>query len=209
MNLNFLPGWGSMSKSFKYRAWIGLGASMLLLSIISGHAFPQGKAPASRPIMGYDSIKKELQLFETILNKKLELQFPVHRLVIVDRPKGVYLKGYGVVFTFLINVNRASFKTPFGEHKLGEIETPEQKKRRIRELKEMLVKTLSDYAGAMDQLNASDNVVIVAYFEDNNELDELKKNKTVVISVLKRELNEYKVKANYQEFRKKVNILEY
>jgi hypothetical protein len=197
-----------MNEAFKRHIRVGLAAGVLCLALLVIPALPQGKAPSMRSSTYYNSIKGEIQAFESVLNKRLEQQFK-HPLAIVDKPKGVYLYGYGALFTFLVNVNRASFKTPFGEHKIGELETPEQKKQRIQEVKEMVIKTLSDHAGALGQLSPRDFVVVVAHFEDNNELDELKKNKTVIIRASKKELDEHRAKPNYSEFRRRVEVLEY
>lgn len=193
------------SQIYKLRIFCVL--SIIILVALSERVPVHGKSLEARTV-DYQRIKKDIQIFESIVNTKLSQQFP-NPLALVERAKGFYIKGYGVTFTFLVNINRTHILTPFGRTKVGRPETQEQKKKRVEEIKEMLIKTMSDHAGAIDQLAPDDYICIVAHFEDNNELAEVNKNKTIIMRVRKKGLNDYIVKRDYQEFKRRTEIIEY
>ncbi len=173
----------------------------------SPFSWSQSKAITVQRGTDLGALKKEILLFERTLDIKLS-QIPNAMLAVVDRTKGVYLKGYGIVFTFLVNINRAVIRTPFGDRPVGKRQTAEDKRRRIQEIREMLLTALKEDPGAFKLLDANDAVAIVAHFEDSNELDDAKRNKTIVLRILKRDLDTYK-SYGYEKFKERVVIDEY
>jgi len=119
------------------------------------------------------------------------------------------LQGYGVAFTFMVNIHRALINTPFGQiHREGI--TQEQKKQRIDELKDQLARVLLEKGSGLRLLRKEEAVTIVGFFEDRNFPDEQNQNKTVILSVLKGDLDEALHKNNrWQEFKQRMKIIEY
>ncbi len=108
-------------------------------------------------------IRLEIRNFESVLNNAVTATFSSSPFALVQKVKGVYLPGYGISFTFLINIHRAMVSTPFGEVKRGEAVTPEQKKRRIEELLNKLTVGLQENGGSFRQLRKDESVTIVAF----------------------------------------------
>lgn len=157
----------------------------------------------------YESVRREIQNFESAINDVISGTFS-NPFGLVNRPKGVYLPGYGDMFTFLVNIQRAVIKTPWGEVKGGQPITPAQKKQRIEELTDKLVRALLDQAGNLTQLHLNESVAIVAFFEDRNFPDEGNQSKTIVLSASKKDLEEWSGKPErWKEFKQRMKIIEY
>jgi hypothetical protein len=155
-------------------------------------------------------IRLEIRNFETVLNNTVTAAFSSSPFALVQKVKGVYLPGYGMSFTFLINIHRAMVSTPFGEIRRGESVTPDQKKRRIEELLNKLTAGLQENGGSFRQLRKEESVTIVAFIEDRNFPDEANQNKTVLLSATERDLQEFAGQTNrFQEFRQRVKTIEY
>ena len=155
-------------------------------------------------------IRLEIRNFENVLNSAVTAAFSSSPFALVQKVKGVYLPGYGMSFTFLINIHRAMVSTPFGEVKRGEAVTPEQKKRRIEELLNKLTSGLQENGGSFRQLRKDESVTIVAFIEDRNFPDEANQNKTVLLSATERDLEEFAGQTSrFQEFKQRVRTIEY
>jgi hypothetical protein len=155
-------------------------------------------------------IRLEIRNFETVLNNAVTAAFSSSPFALVQKVKGVYLPGYGMSFTFLINIHRAMISTPFGEVKRGDAVTPEQKKRRISELLDKLTQGLQENGASFRQLRKDESVTIVAFIEDRNFPDEANQNKTVLLSATERDLEEFAGQVNrFQEFKQRVKTIEY
>jgi hypothetical protein len=152
----------------------------------------------------------EIEQFAAVLNNVVNASFNSSPFALVQKPKGVYLQGYGVAYQFVVNIHRAVLNTPFGQARRGNDITPEVKKRRIDELKEKLIQTLMENGAGLQQLKDGDTVSIVAFIEDQNIPDEPNQNKIIVISVLKKDLDDMAGKADRNnEFKQRIKIVEY
>src|SRR5262245_34064425 len=85
--------------------WRALAVVMLFLVC--------GTSLEARDAVDYRVLRNEMQIFETILQTAIKNEFN-HPLALVHEPRGTYLPGYGVTFTFLLNINRDEVETPFG-----------------------------------------------------------------------------------------------
>ncbi len=183
---------------------LAIGLQSLLL--VPASAGPQSGADYH---VDYSVARKEIQGFENVINNLLSATF-TNPYALVQRTKGVYLQGYGLSFNFLINIHRAVVNTPFGEARTGPDITPEQKRKRIEDLKDKLVRVLIDNGDNLRQLRRDETVTIVAFFEDKNFPDEENQNKTVVMSVSKKDLDELAHQdARIKEFKQRMRIIEY
>lgn len=155
-------------------------------------------------------IRQEIRNFETALNNTVTATFSSSPFALVQKVKGVYLPGYGMSFTFLINIHTAMISTPFGTVKRGEAVTPEQKKKRIEELLNKLTAGMQENGGGFRQLRKDESVTIVAFIEDRNFPDEANQNRTVLLSATERDLEEFAGQTNrFQEFKQRVRTIEY
>jgi hypothetical protein len=170
----------------------------------------RGPQEGSEVKVDYTSTRREIQSFEGVINEVIHATF-TSPFALNQKAKGVYLPGFGVSFNFLVNIHRALINTPFGDIKSRDAITPEQKKRRIEDLKKRLIKVLLDDGRNLRQLRQDDSIAIVAFIEDRNFPDEPNENKTIVLSVTKRDLGDTTARDEraVQNFEQKVKILEY
>jgi hypothetical protein len=190
------------------------GAALLLFAILgfppASHSF-DGKKANSENKVDYASAQQDILKFETVVNAVINSTFSSSPFAVVQKAKGVYLEGYGVSFAFLVNIHRAVINTPFGQvRRSGFAVTPELKKRRIEELKDNLIRALQQNGEIFQQLQEADHVTIIAFIEDRNFPDEPSGNKTVVLSALKKDLDELGNKNDrFKEFKQRMKIVEY
>jgi hypothetical protein len=169
-----------------------------------------GKNQAGVERVDYAATNQEIQKFEAVINNVITSAFSSSPFAVVQKTKGAYLQGYGISFSFLINIHRAVVSTPFGQFRSREEATPELKKRRIEELKEKLIWALQDNGEIFRQLRKEYYVTIIAFFEDRNIPDEPNNNKTLVLSALKKDLDEFSHKSDrLTQFKQRIKIIEY
>ncbi len=185
-------------------------ATLVLLGLPARAQTPQSAQGEGDARVNYALARREIQAFETVLNNMIAAAFSSSPFALVQKTKGVYLQGYGTSFNFLINIHRAMVSTPFGEIRRFENTSPEQKRKRIEDLTDKLVRTLLEYGSYLTQLPKDESVAIVAFYEDRNFPDEANQNRTVVISATKRDLEDFGGNQNrLKEFRQRVKIIEY
>jgi hypothetical protein len=157
----------------------------------------------------YAATRQDISRFELVINDIISNAFGSDSFAVVQRPKGAYLPGYGISFSFLINIHRAVINTPFGQVSRAGINST-AKMRRIEDLKDRLIRALQDNSENFRQLRKEDNVTIVAFFEDRNIPDEPNANRTIVLSAFKKDLDELGHKNDrIKEFKQRMKIVEY
>jgi len=154
------------------------------------------------------ALKQDIVRFEVVVNEAIN-GFSKGPFGVVQRAKGAYLPGYGVSFACLINIHLAIVQTPFGQVSRYET-TPEMKKQAIEELKNEMIRLFQGNGRGFQQLNKEDTVSITVFIEDRNIPDEPGANKTIVLSVLKKDLDELAQRnGRLNEFKQRVNVVEY
>jgi len=185
----------------------------LLLFGIAGlppalHSFERSQASGAKKI-DYASAQQGILRFETVVNEVISNSFSSSPFAVVQKTKGAYLAGYGYSFAFLVNIHRAVVNTPFGQRKRSAA-TPELKKQKIEELKEKLIRVLQENGEIFRQLQKDDYVTITAFIEDSNFPDEPSANKTIVLTALKRDIDDFGHQPErFQEFKQRIKIVEY
>jgi hypothetical protein len=177
----------------------------VLLAVCATPLFAQGpRVPQeSEWKVDYAAARREIVGFESLLSKAIAPTFVSSPFGLVQKPKGVYLPGYGLTFTLLINVHRVVVDTPFGQIKRGDI-SPEIKKKVVEDIKEQLIRTMLENAPGLSQVRKEESITVVAFVEDMNFPDEPNQNKTIVLSVLKRDSD-----GSPGKDRQRMKILEY
>jgi len=155
----------------------------------------------------YNLARREIQSMEIVIDSLVTSTFS--NPFATQKTRGVYLQGYGITFNFLVNIHRAVVNTPFGVVKGKEI-TPDEKKKRIEELKDKLVRVLIDHGDTLSQLRKEESATIVAFFEDRSFLDDENHNKTLVLRAFKKDLDELARKEHrWKELKQRMEIVEY
>ncbi len=192
----------------------GRCAALILLAGILGFQLAAsaayGRQENLSPKTDYEALRQEILQFEGIINDTINRSFSSSPFAIVQKAKGVYLQGYGASFAFLVNIHRAVKQTPFGPVRSRTEMTQDLKKQRIEELKERLIQALQDNGEIFRTLRKEDYVTIIAYVEDRNLPDEPSANRTIVMSALKKDLDEFAHMGDRnREFKQRMKIVEY
>jgi hypothetical protein len=118
---------------------------------------PQGKSNLAE-------LKKGIELFESVLNQSLAqtLGGPFETL---DRARGAYLPGYGVVFTFEVNLTPLQNLGPFGPPPTPKSEQAQREEeiRRRERAKSVAQQTLGNFGQTLTPLTPDESVTIVIY----------------------------------------------
>jgi hypothetical protein len=158
----------------------------------------------------YASARENIQRFEDVINGTINSSFSSSPFAVVQKAKGAYLQGYGVSFAFLVNIHRAVINTPFGQMHSKAAISSDLKAQRIDELKEKLIQLLQDSGDTFQQLRKEEHVTIIAFIEDRNFPGEPNANRTIVMSTLKRDLDEFGHRNDrVREFKQRMKIVEY
>jgi hypothetical protein len=158
----------------------------------------------------YASAQQDILRFETVVNSVINSTFSSSPFAVVQKAKGAYLEGYGVSFAFLVNIHRAIVNTPFGQITPRATATAEVKKKRIEELKEKLILVIQESGENFRQLGKEERVTIIAFVEDRNFPDEPSENKTIILTALKKDIDEFgHQQEGFQDFKKRIKIVEY
>lgn len=157
----------------------------------------------------YELTRREIQSLETVIDGVINSTF-VNPFALVQKTKGVYLQGYGVTFHFLVNIHSAIVNTPFGTLRSGPEITAAEKKRRIDELMDKMVRTLVTHGDGLRQIRKEDSVTLVAFFDDRTLLDEKTQKKTLILRALKKDLDELAhQESRWKELKQRMEIIEY
>ena len=168
---------------------------------------PQSGADAK---VDFNLTRREIQNVEGVINSVINSTFSSSPFALAQKARGAYLPGYGIAFNFLVNIHRAVINTPFGDSRRYPEILPEEKKRKIEEIKEKLVRVLADYGDGLRQVRKDESVTIVAFIEDRNFPDEENQNKTIVLRAYKRDLDDLARKENrWRELKQRMEIIEY
>jgi hypothetical protein len=187
-------------------------SGLVLFSLAAAPLMAQGahgasEASAFRP--DYPAVNREIQKFEGAVNRTILGAFDNNSTVLTGRAKGAYLQGYGLALSFTVNIYRGQFVTPFGNVQTDNL-TPDQKRRRVEDLKEKLSRLLFETGANLKQVRGDDAIAIIGFFEDRNFPDEPNQSKTVVLSVLRRDLEEASRKEDsWKEFKLRMKAIEY
>jgi hypothetical protein len=185
-------------------------AALALLCFFSGALAAQSRGfrhKIANENVDYAAMRPDILRFEVALNEAI-VTYSRGPFSVVNRAKGAYLPGFGINFTFLIDVQRAILGMPFGEIRRKQA-TTEQKKQWIEDLKERLIRLMQEKGNGFQQLRREDYVTIVAFLDDRSFL-EPSANKTIVLRVPKKDLDELgKNRDQLPEFKQRIKIFEY
>jgi hypothetical protein len=138
--------------------WLALGLSALVVLSNSSLAGAQkGKTDLKK-------VRQEMELLESVLNQGLTQSFggPFGYL---EKVRGVYLPGFGVVFSFEVNLTPSNIAGPFSGPPSPEALRAQGKEaaRRLEDAKAMAEKTLADFGHTLDALGPTESVAIAIH----------------------------------------------
>jgi len=128
-------------------------------------------APSRAQTHDYTAIKRQMEIFETVLNTSLKQRYQ-ERFMLLQPAKGSYLEGYGVVFTLETNLSTLRYLTPFtpGPYTDKEIKDARaEKAARTKEVEALVKNLLRDHGAGLNFLNPDDNVAVVVHLYNVNE----------------------------------------
>src|SRR5258708_10467346 len=133
-------------------------------------------AAFAKPIQpDYAAIKRQTQLFETVLNTAVQQRFE-QPFLILQETKGAYLEGYGVVFTLEVNLSPMRYRTPFAASPYSEKELAAaraQKLARIKEMETLIRDLLRDHGMGLEFVPPGDHVAVVVHLFNQAEQKDL------------------------------------
>ena len=180
-----------------------LAAGALLLALVAPPLPAQTRATHD-----YSGMKMQMQLFETVLSTALKQRFG-HPFSILQPAKGVYLEGFGVVFSVEANLYPMRFISPFSPAPYSEKELKEareQKPLRMKKAEEMVEELLRDHGPGLSFLRPDENVAVAIHVFNPGELSDLPSQ--VVIQTKRQTLIDAAgQKLTAAEFRNKLSVV--
>ncbi len=119
----------------------------------------------------YPAIKRQTQLFETVLDTAVRQHFE-QPFLMLQETRGAYLEGYGVVFTLEVNLYPLRLRTPFAATPYSDKELAAartQKLARIKDLEVLIRDLLRDHGMGLNFLPADENVAVVVHLFNQAE----------------------------------------
>jgi hypothetical protein len=169
---------------------------------------PYAARGAQEAKVDYHQVRAPILSFEKLIGEIIKTTLPGD-FGLVQKPKGAFVPDSGYNFMFLVNVDRGLIHSPMGTFVNPDSTTPEMKKKKIELLKGMLVQLLYSQGSTLPLLRKDKAVTIVAFFEEFTP-EEGNVNKTLIISVLKSDIDEsVSKKLSLEEFKNRVKIVDY
>ena len=166
-----------------------------------------GAPPARSANLG--ELKKEIELFETIVHTSLNQYLP-NPLFLSEVPRGALLDGYGLAFTYTINLNRSLtlFPKPAKTSAKGREQLTAETA--IPEVQRNMTMLLGQYAATFKHLPSDAKISIIAHVISRPTGTSLSGNRVVVVSTSRKDAELYqRGKISFDEFKKRVDTLEY
>ena len=154
-------------------------------------------------------LKQDTHVFEKIIDERIKLNF-TNPFALILGSRASYLQGYGVTLTFHLRIDRGKIRLPFGEIDAPNKLHKEAVKKKIQEVREILLECLATHAGSIKQLGAHDRISISAHIEDRNELDLINRRRVLVITTTKDNADLLAMrKITQDEFMNRLHVLDY
>lgn len=180
---------------------------ILLVAILAVGAATFGQSPVNEE--GMALIKKESRIFERIIGEVLKQNFE-NPFALAAEPQAAYLPDYGIVVSFHLKINRGTIRAFYGPIINPKTTTPQTTAEQLKTVRETAMLALADYGNTIKELPPGQQISICAHVEDRNELDTTKNRTDIIISAVKEDVDLYTTKKiDYDEFKKRVRLIEY
>jgi hypothetical protein len=143
----------------KRAMWLAIG--LVGICLVLGRSYADDTPTAK---VDLQQVKKESELVESVLDQSLTQSFggPFGYL---ERVRGAYLPGFGVTFSFEINLTPSSAAGPFGSPPSPQLMRTQEKEvvQRRDAAKTVSENTLADFGHTLQALSPNESVAIVVY----------------------------------------------
>jgi hypothetical protein len=155
-----------------------------------------------------NKMRDQIHVLESVLNQTLTRNFPAP-FAYLDTARGAYLPGYGVVFTFELNLSKPSMG-PFDPPSTPQSERAKQDEAKHRRdlAKQMSEGVIADFGHSLDQLGPNESLAIVIHGSAVGQQGI--EQTTTVLRAQKRDIDQFRANAmDRAAFLRKVEVLEY
>jgi hypothetical protein len=165
---------------------------------------------AQSPPSNLSALKAEMKVFEAVIDGTMAQTF-APPFGLLERTKGTYLPGFGLVFSLEVNLYPLRAPSPFDMSPLSKAELDKAQKaklERIAAIKESVPRLLADHAISLRDLSSDDSLAVVVHIFEVQSGD-TKFPDQLVIKTRKSDLNQFwEKKFSYQELTAKMTTLE-
>jgi hypothetical protein len=165
---------------------------------------------AQSPPSNLSALKAEMKVFEAVVDGTMAQTF-APPFGLLEKTKGTYLPGFGLVFSLEVNLYPLRAPSPFDMSPLSKAELDKAQKaklERMATIKESVPRLLADHAISLRDLGSDDSVAVVVHIFEVQSGD-TKFPDQLVIETRKSDLNQFwEKKFSYQELTAKMTTLE-
>jgi hypothetical protein len=165
---------------------------------------------AQSPPSDLSPLKAEMKVFEAVVDGTLAQTF-APPFGLLEKTKGTYLPGFGLVFSLEVNLYPMRTPNPFNMSPLskGELDKAQEAMReRIVTIRQSVPRLLADHAVSLRHLGSGDSVAVVVHLFEMQSGD-AKLPDQLVITIRKSDLDQFwDKKITYQDLTAKMTILE-
>ncbi len=187
----------------KHSFWATCGLVGILLLSSSPAAAAQEEKSNLKPL------KEEIEVLESVLNQSLTQTFPAP-FPYLEKARGAYLPGYGVVFTFEVNLTPVLNLGPFNPALTPERDRAQRQEenRRREQAKAVAERVLADFGHTLTELAPNESVAVIIYTVAAHETGIEKS--TIVVNAGKQLISEYRSNAiDRAAFLRRLTKIEY
>ena len=182
-----------------------------VLAALAGLLLPMRPVSAQSPPSNLSALKAEMKVFETVTDGTMAQTF-APPFGLLERTKGTYLPGFGLVFSLEVNLYPLRAPNPFNMTPLSKAELDKAQKtklERMAAIKESVPRLLADHAISLRDLGSDDSVAVVVHLFEMQP-GEIKFPDQLIIETRKSDLDRFwDKKVSYQELTAKMRILEF
>jgi hypothetical protein len=184
-----------------------IGSVILLfaMALSAGSARTAGPEPQN-----LTRLREEIRVLESVLNENLNQTFPAP-FAYLDKARGAYLPGYGVVFTFEVNLNpQPPALGPFGPERAAPSarDRAEEAKKHRQAALDMSERVLADFGHSLEQLGDDETIAIVIHGAAVGQQGIEKS--TTVVRAQKRDIDQFRANTiDRAAFLRRLQVLEY
>lgn len=159
----------------------------------------------------YDILRGEMRVVSAVIDESMAQTFS-QPFGVLEKTKGAYLPGFGVVFALEVNLYPVPLQELLAARPRTESQLAQElkaKKERIRTIKQTVPRLLAEHAESLREVKADDQVAVVVhlFFVESGGQNLPSQ---VVVQVKKRDLEQYwDKKLTYEQFLKQVRIVEF
>jgi hypothetical protein len=188
---------------WKRQNWVALLTVCVTLG--TGHS-TRGQSAAPN----YTALKGEMRVFSAVIDESMAQTF-APPFGVLEKAKGTYLPGFGVVFALEVNLHPVPLQDLLLNRSptKGELERElKTKQERIKTIKQTMSRLLAEHARSLREIRPEDHVAVVVHlFDVQGGAGELPTQ--LVVQVDKRDLDQYwEKKLSYEQFLGQVKFLE-